>query len=326
MAPFYQRANELRQIVERQCSDHNTLTFEKEEHKVYEGYIKEYIEANDGKNTSRDPIVFNHRSKSRRNSTVEELKQTEIMQEISIDSHSRIPMLVGQEGMVSSVAIGKGSVLGEYYSKYILSHHLNQLSGTKTYNEINKYAFDSTVYNVKLTREQLKYFLSTDINASISRKRGRESKQEDDMEPVHKKQRLNNNESRSNNNHNNRNIEDVDEDLVDNDFNVVLDGISFKPKHKLLLLNDCRKDMEMASPTEDDDKYWNVEFVKVHHKGWPRIFAVARKEIEVDAELATFYGNYMDVMKEENELNQRNRKLKRVLRPYGLDHIVDELK
>ena len=56
-------------------------------------------------------------------------------------------------------------------------------------------------------------------------------------------------------------------------------------------MNDCRKNIKKnKEPTTDDLKYWNVEFVSVYVNGWPQVFAVSRREITLNQELAVYYG------------------------------------
>ena len=63
----------------------------------------------------------------------------------------------------------------------------------------------------------------------------------------------------------------------------------------------------------------------LYHWGWPRIFGVAIKDIEAGEELLTYYGNYAGVLKQEEGLKLKDRRLKDTLKPIGMDHVVDDL-
>ena len=110
---------------------------------------------------------------------------------------------------------------------------------------MNKCAVNSHV-NVGLTREEVKYFQSLKVctasHKSRKRSRGQAMKEEndfDDVEPTQKKRRLNgdamevrnpNNDTLTHDHYKDAQI-NVD-DLPEHDFDVVLDGLSFKPSHK----------------------------------------------------------------------------------------------
>ena len=220
-------------------------------------------------------------------------QSSDLIEIYEVTDHQRCPKLNGTKGSRSTKFIKKGTVIGEYAVKCWMVSDLEILQSTKMYNEINKYAFDATV-EVEMTLEQIQYFQRSGLD-DIDNVRG----------PPRKKRKKNE---------------------VKHTFKIVLDGHSVEPKGMLCFMNDCRSNMEVLEPTEEDEKYWNCKFVTTYVRGWPRIFGVAIKDIGAGEELLTYYGDYAEVLKQEEGLKVRDQRLRDILKPIGMDHVVDDFK
>merc|ERR1712154_270778 len=63
----------------------------------------------------------------------------------------------------------------------------------------------------------------------------------------------------------------------------------------LPLINDCRANIYNPNPTEEDNKYFNLEFVTVNVNGWPQTYLITTRDIKKGEELQTFYGKDFSV-------------------------------
>ena len=157
-------------------------------------------------------------------------QSSDLMEIYEVKDHQRCPILNGTKGARSRTFIREGTVIGDYAVKYWMESDLETLQTTRRYNEINKYAFDSAV-NVEMTLQQIRYFQGTNVDD-----------EEEVREPSNKKRK---------------------ENEVPHTFKIVLDGHSVEPKGMLCFMNDCRQNLEILQPTEDDRAHLNVKFVKL---------------------------------------------------------------
>ena len=63
----------------------------------------------------------------------------------------------------------------------------------------------------------------------------------------------------------------------------------------LMRINDCRLDIHMEQPSNDDRKFENVELVECKVNGWPVIFVITTKAVKAGDELFAFFGAHFGV-------------------------------
>ena len=306
---YHDKCQQLKEYIEIQYDSEEITHVEINKDKQYEKAIDQYLEVN-SKEDSDDEILL-----MRVNVYAKRFKQLSVIEVYQIESHPRIPALNGQNGLKAKSDIRKGTILGEYFTVFALASDLEKLQGTHVYNKINEYGFNANV-DVKISQEQAKYFLLTP-------KQEHKPKQEDDAfgfeMPPRKRQKLNYH------NHNHNEIKDDDGDMFERTLKLVLDGYSSTKKSILLNMNDYRTDLAIDHP-EEREKYMNVRFVTVYVRGWPRIFAVAIKDIKAGEELLTYYGEYHETMQQAKQLKERDDKLRKALSMVDMSDIVDNLK
>ena len=307
---FHQKSNELRaEVVSKHRLD--DLESKEEEDDEYIPLIRKYIEVNKGADPQHQKAVLQIGQGSEScDSSI--CVQLDIVEKYKVYDHPRLRLENGTFGLKAKRAIPTGSVVGEYLGKYWIVEHLDSLYGTKSYNDINKYAFEELV-EVKMPRERIRYYQRSERMEGDEENEGDEVTEDEDIdmesnhnmrEPPRKKQRKNEEE---------------------HTFNIVLDGVSMKQKGILCFMNDCRQDMECQKPSKDDKKHLNVRFVTSYHRGWPRIFGVAVKDIAAGEELLSFYGDYSDVLNQDRILQIMSNKLRTILAPHGLDNLVNQM-
>ena len=73
----------------------------------------------------------------------------------------------------------------------------------------------------------------------------------------------------------------------------------------LLYINDCRQDINLEDPSDEDSKYWNVDFVSAEIDGYSMVFIVTRRDISKDEELLGWYGaDYCKALKEHDRFQR----------------------
>ena len=212
ISKFHTKCNESRRFVEsKHSADSMTHSIHEPEDKVHISQIKALIKSNE----SRSKCTVNKQS-------------FDLMEIYDFMDHKRCPILNGTKRARSRKFIKEGTVIGEYAVKYWMESALETLQTTRRYNEINEYAFASTV-EVVIILEQIRYFQETNV---------------DDGEKVRKPPR----KKRQKNE-------------LPHTFKIVLDGHSVESEAMLCFIKDCRQTLEILQPAEDDRKHWNVEDV-----------------------------------------------------------------
>ena len=318
MKSFHIKGDEIRRYVQSKCVS-NDITFEDEEDEKYKDHVTEYHEANDGKNTVSDPLIYVYKSKRRNAKQPVPQKQSEVIEVYDIVDHDRIPALNGQKGLRARTFIGDGTILGEYYTKQMLSYDLDTLRGTKVFNDTNRYGFNASV-QIEMPIKDVQRFQSSENTKK--RARDEKSSEIDGLEPPQKRQKCNNNLVV---NRRNRNYNKYESQIIDHTFHIVLDGYSFKPRSKLLYMNDCRLNIEIETSTEQDEEYQNVKFMTVYIGNWPKILAVATRNIEEGEELLSYYGDYRGLIETDAAIKRKYERLKKELTPIGLSNLVSEI-
>ena len=230
---FDKKCNSLRKFVEKQYDQqYLALKAEKDVDRKYLSSIRKYIEMNESADRKYHRVMIGD--------AVE--YQSEVIGKYEVSDHPRVPSLNGDHGLKSRVFIPKHTVIGDYPGKYWIEHHLDVLARTHLYNKINRYGFNGQVV-VKIAMDQVRYYESSqcdDLNGDSDRGFNTDSNVDFHTEPPRKKRK---------------------KDEVKHTFRIVLDGHSVSSKGMLCFMNDCRSNMEVLEPTEEDEQYWNVAFV-----------------------------------------------------------------
>ncbi|ETO28132.1 hypothetical protein RFI_08998 [Reticulomyxa filosa] len=105
---------------------------------------------------------------------------------------------------------------------------------------------------------------------------------------------------------------------------IVIDALSLCNSNQeplVMFVNDCRLNIELTQPTNEDKKYENVELLLCYLNGWPSLFACTTRDITKNEELFFFYGRqYNDALVE----NEKWPELQLSLKHY-IDHKIEKL-
>eukprot|EP01084_Bolivina_argentea_P195351 335148_1 len=98
-----------------------------------------------------------------------------------------------------------------------------------------------------------------------------------------------------------------------NNYKITIDPMELSDKQYCIYINDYRQNIFQSTfvGTGDDEKYYNTDFCEVLVNGYPAIFLVTKRKIEINEELCCFYGaDYGDILKDvaKNEDEKRYRK------------------
>ena len=91
-------------------------------------------------------------------------------------------------------------------------------------------------------------------------------------------------------------------------YDILVDCIGKKNKSqsKLLLIQDCRSDLEQEITTKEDLDKENVLFITMEINGWPGMFAISKRDINKDEILYGHFGDGYDYKKKQVERQQQS--------------------
>ena len=102
-----------------------------------------------------------------------------------------------------------------------------------------------------------------------------------------------------------------------------IDTINWRSDNLLLLfINDCRANINDIYPTEEDNKYLNIQFVVMNVNGWPQTYLITTRAIQKGEELSLFYGERFGLalkLKMQNEEAKQSKKMK-------IDRFIQKMK
>ena len=184
--------------------------------------------------------------------------------------------------------IPKGTCCGQYFGGEILQDAFGKVfDGTGDEFDHNIYAFDQKIDPVELRKLKAK-------KDRMSMQRMRKC---------------------SNGNYENNGVikaNEVEEEIPSKIF--VIDPFIGDWKSDELILrfvNDCRADIDDKVPSEEDERYYNVEYVGMKVNGWPQTYLVTKRDIKQGEELMTYYGvMFSDAITRKLEEEEKKRKRK----------------
>eukprot|EP01084_Bolivina_argentea_P279684 478161_1 len=295
------KIKKLRQLT-KENKEYVIQTADKDEQ--YLSQFENYIFTN--KENNPDPFIhINENQKFHQSSLLKKAK-------CKRSTYLRCPKLKNQFELIAKKTIPANVVIGEYYGREMMAEDLNFLH-TKQQIRINEYGFTGEIY-LQLSKSEINAFYT---EQDMDKKRESEV-----IEPPLKKRKIDSN-SNNNNNDNKDN-----ETKIDHIFRIVIDGINVKKPPLLVWMNDCKADINLMFPTDDDLKFMNVKFVNAYLQAWPKVFAVTCKEIKQGEALWADYGPaFREIQREKTHYYKQkkfvNDGVNRILNQYEIDVDLD---
>ncbi|ETO15798.1 hypothetical protein RFI_21565 [Reticulomyxa filosa] len=236
-----------------------TIKTREKTHKCYLENIKRFVKENGEYNENPQRCVI-----PCPNGTVRLVSCHDLIMAVTITNDPRIPSLNGENGVKAKMDIPIASVLVQYCGMEYLSTEFDEIyRDTTEQTSRNRYAFE----------------------LAIEEKRILQRLEENDwtLNGCHYKQDLCSHENctptiRVGNQH----------------LHFVIDGMGLNPCNDVTnlwcLFNDCRKNINVQTPTTDDLRFQNCEFVQVTVDGWTSVFVVTNKYVKKGEDLMLYYG------------------------------------
>eukprot|EP01084_Bolivina_argentea_P295919 509580_1 len=77
-------------------------------------------------------------------------------------------------------------------------------------------------------------------------------------------------------------------------------------------INDCRQNIDNMEPTDNDNLYYNIEFVGVKINGWTQTYLVTKRDIKKGEELMTYYGEIFGLAVKKQMQNEEAKQTKKI--------------